>query len=586
MMEKMMTTMAATTDEEETTRPLLTSRRGRANWPLNTILAGVGFAGTVMALVTVAARRMGLGEVPHTWKPGDGRPLLAPRPTNTAPSVTYKLHTLCRDERVRTVAAAAGDFFLDGAFEPYLVRHNYGSSSFFKKEEGIKMNSYDFSDVEKGYSLTTTKANFEYGFALKNTKTGKWLYEIGDSHSALAKLPCTQRYGNYFNRLLTVEEDKTNIEYVFGSCNSTCEGYTDTSYTTRATSGSIPNCPDSSMVIGQTEDARLVTIRSMQMGGDATYKAGMGRALVSRDTQYENESENEVQWIMHGITPYWHNDGSQGKKEVKMAAFKVIRSPATNNVAICKASSKAWIRPGGSLCSGKNCYSGSLDIPALWRDTANHANENFNGFAPVATVARKGDARPDEFTFDAVGSNLLNNDVILTAEQMGTVVDARRVILLSGSPCGDAVGCIRTLLAEPDSQVTPTKSVKYWILGVASGHGVISNPGIKMVRIKVYVDGSNNIRAQAVEAKNGNADFIYRNVNNLVQQDEDGDVYRMPVSISAHWYLTGSTVVASLGVPTTVSGSGLNAGSLTFLLAPEMVPSLAENTPTPQLTGY
>jgi hypothetical protein len=269
-----------------------------------------------------------------------------------------------------------------------------------------------------------------------------------------------------------------------------------------------------------------------------------------------------------------------------MAAFKVIRSPSTNNVAICKASSKSWIRPGGSLCSGKSCYSGSLDIPALWRDTANIANENFNGFAPVATVARRGDARPDEFTFDAAGNNLLNNDIILTAEQMGTVVDARRVVLLSGSPCG-SVGCIRTLLAEPDNQVTPTKNAKYWIMAVGGGGGAATGHiGLKMVRIKVYVDPSNNIRAQALEAKNGNADFTYRNVNDLILQDEDGDLYRMPVSVSDHWYLTGANLVAPLGVPTTVSGSGLNVGSLTFLLAPEMVPSLAENTPTPQLTTY
>jgi hypothetical protein len=288
--------------------------RGRS-WT-TTALGVVGVLGAGAVMLGAGGWQATLGALSETrWKSWG----LPPEMTNPAPTMTFKLHTACKPQAVRDAYAA---FFLDGTKEAYIVRHNFGDAGFFKPTEALKMNIVDISDSEIGFQLTTNQVNWEWGFALKNVDTGEWAYEIGTEGSPLAFENCTQRYGEYFNRALTREEDAT-MEYVFGSCATDCSSFTDSSYTTHVEDGTIPACPATTMQLTQTDDARLINIRSAELVGNANWYAGLGRGMVSRDTQYENESENEAHFILHGISPYKNGNAGPGvpylgQRELKM----------------------------------------------------------------------------------------------------------------------------------------------------------------------------------------------------------------------------------------------------------------------------
>merc|ERR1712159_899258 len=128
---------------------------------------------------------------------------------------TFIVHTQCKSDEIRTKYS---DFWLDGQKEMYIVRHNYGSQRFFEKADAIKMELVILPGDERGYRVTTDKVNFEFGFAYKNLLTNEWLYEIGAKNKAPLSLGnCVQRYGKFFNRVMTIEDPDADIEYVWGS---------------------------------------------------------------------------------------------------------------------------------------------------------------------------------------------------------------------------------------------------------------------------------------------------------------------------------------------------------------------------------
>jgi hypothetical protein len=541
--------------------------RGRSR--TTTVLGVVGVLGAGAVMLGAGGWQATLGALSETrWKSWG----LPPEMTNPAPTMTFKLHTACKPQAVRDAYA---EFFLDGTKEAYIVRHNFGDAGFFKPTEALKMNIVDISDSEIGFQLTTNEVNWEWGFALKNVDTGEWAYEIGTEGTPLAFENCTQRYGEYFNRALTREEDAT-MEYVFGSCATDCSSFTDSSYTSRVEDGTIPACPATTMQLTQTDDARLINIRSAELVGNANWIAGLGRGMVSRDTQYENESENEAHFILHGISPYLNGNAGGGapylgQRELKMVGIKVVRNPADDQVSVCSTGAKVY--PMGQPCSGKECYSGNLDISAKWRDASTMAS-SMTAMAPVYTSAYRGDARAKEMVFKPTSNYLLRNDIIVPAAEVGAAADARRVILVAGSPCGHTTGCRRTLIAEPDDSVQPTRSEKYWMMGTIGSGGPDGSPYINTVRVKVYVDSAGNIRAQSVGANSAVSGITYRDTSNKIWADQDGDALRMPYSMT-HFFAKQSHVWS---VIQSTPGTGLNVGMMTFLLAPEMVPSLAENT--------
>jgi hypothetical protein len=154
----------------------------------------------------------------------------------TAGQTRYLLRTRCMSDDVK---AANPGFFREGTSVSgaMLVRHNLGSDSFFPAyEAGMQMTPLTFDitgyewDWEEGrffIDLPTGTLDNEWGFALVNTE-GEVFYEVGSGADApLWGQTCRDlvRWDSptdqWFNRLMSFEAtDK--IEYVFGSCDTTC----------------------------------------------------------------------------------------------------------------------------------------------------------------------------------------------------------------------------------------------------------------------------------------------------------------------------------------------------------------------------
>ena len=262
---------------------------------------------------------------PWMWGPRDGV-LLAPTPPTYEGATTFRLHSQCKTGPVRKDFS---DFWLDGQKEAYVVRHNYGSPNFFDHTDAVKMSRVKFTgSEERGYELTTSGAsdpstfvNFEWGFAFKDVASGAFVYEIGTETSPLGKYNCTQMYGAFYNRVLTKEVDPAAAEYVFGSCAAECPAdYVDSAFDAKTKRGDLPGCsePESSwLLLGEGDDARLVTVRSGMLGIDGVGPSG--RALVVRDTQYADESETQSRYILNIIDPY-------PKSDIKMAGHILFYS--------------------------------------------------------------------------------------------------------------------------------------------------------------------------------------------------------------------------------------------------------------------
>lgn len=143
---------------------------------------------------------------------------------------------------------------------------------------------------ERIWRVTTNgDVNFEYGFALKNAETGEWRYEIGKDASiplAKAKANCAQKYGEYFNRVLTREDNPNTVSYVYGTCDTECPSdMVESTWDDKMLLEDIPELPNMA-VLGEGNDARLVNIRSgiTIKYGDA--KGPSGRGMAARDKHF------------------------------------------------------------------------------------------------------------------------------------------------------------------------------------------------------------------------------------------------------------------------------------------------------------
>lgn len=112
-----------------------------------------------------------------------------------------------------------------------IVRHNLHSTNFFDFTDGIVMREDTAANEgahQRKFSVTTDQVDFEYGFALINQR-GDHLYEIGESTSPLAKTfasdentACIQQYGEYFNRVRTLDKTPEVVNWQFGNCYKEC----------------------------------------------------------------------------------------------------------------------------------------------------------------------------------------------------------------------------------------------------------------------------------------------------------------------------------------------------------------------------
>ena len=511
-------------------------------------VVGIGILGIgTLAVGLFASRRDDVGSrlsgSQTAWKPCDGCPLQAEGPGGGSSQTTFTLRSQCKTAEVKS---RYPDFFVSGTNEAYVVKHNYGSHNFFKEEDAVRMNRVKLSDSEYGYRVATSDVNFEFGFAFKNAVTEDWLWEIGKDDSLLAAKNCTQKYGSYFNRVRTLEENPSQITYLFGSCEHECPAdYVDGSYDFQKSSETapIPTCSAGQVDLGEGDDARLFTLYSALMlkNGNAHV-----RSPTSRDTTY-SESKERARWLVHIIE-------QDDKSIIKVAALDV--SLVGDRIKGCVSASKQIAL--GSECTAIDCSSAYHDVVGRFSQATTY---NTLGLHRLHyTIARVGDPRPEG------GSHIFTNDAFLstyTIAQAGTWgedIDARRLILITGSPCGVSVtrsGCTGAYTATPFTDFTPTANEKQWILG-----SIMGRPWYKMVRVRVFVDGG-ALKIQTMAARWADP--------GSVSGQYDFDPMRDGFNVMAAW----NNPAGSLNVASRNSADGYGVSTLKWSLAPEMSPSLA-----------
>ncbi len=494
------------------------------------------------------------------WVPNNGY-LLAPAPSGTQGAVTFIVHTQCKSDEVRTKYA---NYWLDGQKEMYIVRHNYKTKRFFEPADAIKMDRVILPGEERAYRVTTDQVDWEFGFAYKNLLTGEWLYEIGELGEApLQQGQCTQRYGKYFNRIMTREEPG-DIEYMWGSCEKTCSAASaDSAYTVLDPTGEIPACdnnnPYSGLTLGEGDDARLVQLRSGMMAEVASVSKLSGRALISRDPYYSGESENMAQHVMSLVNPYPSNP-------LKMLLLRVSKDES-NVLRLCRGAGRAWnTMPNiNTNCAGIDCAAARYDGPLLYRDSDSYDYDVVRASRILYTIGLKGGGRAEEFQQVYSDEQYLTaaGNTLFAKGSWGDDLDARRLVITSGAPCGSNFWgnrCVRMLACH--RRPGGTANEVYWLGGSFNGATVY------IVRMKAFVqDGA--LKLAGVDARIGRHTCTW-SASTVPGQFTFDALDTSCCDMNALWDGASPTTLA-----TSFDQAGFGVGAVKFNLAPEMVQSLA-----------
>lgn len=558
-------------------------RRGR--FLVSSAVAAVAILALAGASGLVFSTRGGLGawlyDNPPSWMPWYGS--LAPPPTDaTRGKATFILHTYCKPKDAKY---NYGDFWIDGEKEAYIVHHNYGTNNWFTKESAIKMERVvlDETTGERGYRVETDAVDFEFGFALRNVKTGEWFYEIGrGSEATLYNEPCAQQYGSYFNRVRTSMPDPHHIEYVMGSCDAKCPAdFLDTANVPQLKLAQLGVGPSSAVVVGKSDDARLFTMHSVRMDWI--------RSAVQRDTLFA-ENENQARFIA-GIFDAYGQDARTGEWDggryfLLMASLMVTRA-ANNDISLYIDEYKYY--RFAAKCSYTKCSASTYNLAEMWNDPASQRWNSYNRFTkqfgygwpmwnPLYTLAEKGDSRPEFHELGFSENAYLTTTTLHAAGTWGTDIDARRVTLVSGASCGDNdqwySTCIRNFHPIADETVVPTKDEKIWIFGQLGGLGCGVGNCISMVKVRVFVDADQSLKIQAVGAARDRG-FETEEQNKVVGTAEE-DVHTTPRPYGK--LFNTARYALCLGNKYTDRGC-LSIGGIKWVLAPEMVPSLSAANP-------
>ena len=504
------------------------------------------------ALASSADARARIGD----WIPKNGV-LLAPVPTNMAPTVTFDLHTQCLPGDLKESLA---DFMLSGAPIGHVVRHNYGSDSFFEESDAIQMERVVLPSEERIWRVTTNgDVNFEYGFALKNAETGEWKYEIGkDASSPLANAEanCAQKYGEYFNRVLTREDNPNSVSYVYGTCDTECpSNMVESTWDDKMLLEDVPELPNMA-VLGEGNDARLVNIRSGITIKYGDIRGPPGRGMAARDKQFA-ETREKARHIVAVVDPYPTSD-------VKLVHVEVILEGTT--LKVYKIGQK--LLPLGHNCFGTECAIASHDISADWHNPKATTNVGYNmgAYALQYTIGVRGDTKPKQMSHTFPNSAFLTTWKMYDAGTWGMDLDVRRVVFQSGGMCGKdwfEGRCIRMLAPERYTSFTATAQEAQWVFVIAGGGNS------EMIRVRVYQQNG-AVMVQAAEAKRTgqcpNPPMHYYKT----QFHREFDVLQCSISIKDRWAAGSAKPIAA-----TSTSSGFGIGSVQWMLAAEMSASLA-----------
>lgn len=566
--------------------PLLSERvsaRGPSSWSAVGRRVGVTTVSVCAVVLTVVASygsktrsalpslSQWLYDNPPAWYASWGSSL-SPEPGRQG-DAKFTLHSYCKPEDVKFNYA---DFWMDGEKEAYVVRHNYGSVDFFSEESAVKMERVilDEATGERGYTVDTADVDFEFGFALKNLKTGEWYREIGKgSESSLYNEPCVQQYGAFYNRVRTSQPDPDDIETVIGSCDAVCDpNYVDTANQVRSVDQIVPAAPGT-LVVGKSNDARLFTLHSI--------KIQFHRSATQRDLTYP-ETENSARFIAAYMDPRGPGTGWQRGREYILMASVMVSKDGDDNIGISVNDFR--YHKLDSPCVTTECSAALYDLSELWNDesktTSWRRGSRFPSYLanPLYTLGVKGDSRPEFFEMSFPDTAYLTRATLFGPGAWGKDIDARRVTLVSGAACGTPDSwdgtCNRNFHPIEDETVAATKDEKFWIYAIYGGIGCgAQSTCITMVRVRVYVDSDESLKIEALGAAR-DVGITDAEIDQLSDLSVEHDVKNTPRTIgdlyhNARWPLQ---VATSKSNP---SSGSMGIGGIKFVRAPEMVPSLA-----------
>jgi len=564
-----------------------------------------------------------LGEI-NRWTGVNGK-LLPPVPGKDRDALrTFTVYDHCISDNVREEGFKR-DFWTSPRAGAKIVRHNYETSTFFDYDDGIELSRVEISDGLYAWTTKTKAVDWEYGFALANN-AGEKFYDIGTLRGESKKneeaplaadgLECVQRYGSYFNRVITHEEDPLHVSYVFGSCDKECApGYQDTAFSSQPLSEkleSLATNPSASVDLGESRDARLIVPQTIMFYADSKDQHdGMNphlRTGMQKDGDFV-ESKNAVRWIVGGID-YWRMYLKMAKIEIflengraKMRFVSQTRHTldAKKGYPYRTKSMKDWrvndVQVEG--CTNVYCDPTQYDLTKLYKDPTNAAMKQYVVQALQYKSLKVGDSAPtavslttgiqsepncktslsgitctaeqkasSHFLEGAWGTGANAERTLFAAGNWGPDIDARRVIVKSGVLCSfgqNYENCMYAVAVpfNPGAAAWkgysgPTKTRKQWILASLVGMGW------KMARVEVFVDaGALKIKAvdSALDHTNPASDFD-QNTGDALTRDMSKH-YKNPTHFNKPYRdWTGS------------NGEEMGVGGVYYDLAGSMVPSL------------
>lgn len=507
---------------------------------------------------------------PETWRPNWGG--LMSDPPDGEGTGKFTLHTYCKSPEVKKNYA---DFWLDGEKEAYLVHHNYGTQNWFTEESAIKMERVilDETTGERGYVVNTAEVDYEFGFALRNSQTGEWVYEIGKgSEAMLYNEPCVQQFGSYFNRIRTSQPDPSDVEWVLGTCEQKCAAdYLETANQQRFDAGVIPPAPGE-LIIGKSDDARLFSLYSAVFG---TWI----RSAASRDTQFA-ESENEARHLVAHVDAYGPDlRWSEGSAYLLMAQIKVVKKE-NDDIALSVVETKYhnW----GTLCTGSGCSAAVYDLTEMWYSSDTTAWAASDGSparalaGPLFTLGVKGDTRVQFHELQFQDDAYMTETTLFEANTWGKDLDVRRITPVSGAIAGrlwwDGKS-IRNYHPMADETSPSNANEKTWIFAVLGGIGCGRRASqregscVTMTKMKIFLDADGSVKARVEQSKKDIG--IYQET--VVANDGNVDVIKLKMPIGELFNQAPITVTTA----TSLSSGDVGISGMKFVLAPEMTPSLA-----------
>ena len=507
------------------------------------------------------------------WVPCDGCPLLAPAPGGTQSAVTFTLHSACKTPETKSRYA---DFFSTGEKMAYIVRHNYGSPTFFDTNDAIPMERVRLSDKEYGYRVTTDAVNFEWGFMLTKA-SGEQVREIGPAgESLLFDTNCTQMYYPYYNRVMTLEQISqggSEREFVFGTCGHECPAdYVDTAFqqSIGETALVVPACADvrsgaaEPYDAGEADDARSLSMISavLTRGGSSGREAKFGRMAAFKDTTYA-ATKDSARWLVAGT------EGTD-TTQMKLAYVDVTLGGASR-LSLCVSAKKSVSFDG--RCRYIECAPTNYDMAVKAAEEGRDFSDALDLSSPLFFTPRAGDAVPTEHFKGFTNDAYLTTYTMHEAGTWGADVDVRRVILTAAGTCGGSSfngDCVGTFTPFVDTRFEATAEEQRWLLVSFIGDADTA----KMVQVRVYIeDGAIKISTMSRAWW-----FHSPSFNSGTRSGFEYDPYAAdfdPVATFA------SPSGGDGNVDSKFSDGGYGVGTLRWLLAVEMSPSLTRISEPP-----